>query len=533
MLAVLFLFLSPYAQAENTEKYAYEDSHSPSIQTGANTPIQHLVILYDENVSFDHYFGTYPYAANPSDSPPFTPLANTPAVNGFFSATMNSSLSPFRLDRRQAATADQSHHYRHEQAAFNHGLMDRFVENTGHGYPNSLGELATARTVMGFFDGNTVTALWNYAQHFTLDDATFTDTFGPSTPGVLELISGQTHGLIPLSRAQVSDALLPDGRGDYTLTGDLAPASDVCNPDNAPRVRMKGRNIGDLMNDHHLSWGNFMGGFDLTRHNPNGSTGCLRKNLSAWGTMVRDYLPHHNGFQYYPSTANPTHTRPDSVATIGHSWLPDGKTPEPANHQYDLEDFFRAVSAGNFPAVSILKAAAYQDGHAGYSDPLSEQHFIVRVMNFLQQRPEWASTAVIITYDDSDGWFDHVFPHILHTSSDPVVDVLTKPGQCGEGPLPMGYDNRPVNGRCGPGPRIPLLVISPWVRTNYVDHTLLTQTSILRFIEDNWLGKERLGHGSFDAAAPPLNSVFDFSRTTPSPPLLLDEEWGTPVDKLP
>ncbi|MFP3740042.1 alkaline phosphatase family protein, partial [Burkholderia sp. SIMBA_019] len=101
-------------------------------------------------------------------------------------------------------------------------------------------------------------------------------------------------------------------------------------------------------------------------------------------------------------TANPRHERPASVAAIGTS--SDGG----ANHQYDIDDFYAAVSAGNFPAVSFLKAPAYQDAHAGNSDPLDAQAFVTKVVNFLQQQDDWKSTAVVLAYDDSDGWYDHV-----------------------------------------------------------------------------------------------------------------------------
>ncbi len=505
----------------------------PQAAVEPSTPIQHLVILFDENVSFDHYFGTYPHATNPPGAPRFDPLPDTPLVYGL-QQTSTSTPHPFRIDRNNALTADQSHSYRAEQKAYHQGRMDRFVEATGNGRPGAQGALATPETVMGYFDGNTVTALWNYAQHFTLSDATFTDVFGPSTPGVLELVSGQTHGAIPVSStSKASDALLPDGRGGYTLIGDLNPAEDRCSSRTSPTLRMQGKNIGDLLNQQRVSWGNFMGGFDLTRVNDNGSSGCQRDHSTEEGAKIHDYIPHHNGFQYYPATANPSHARPSSLSAIGHSTLDDGVTPDPANHQYDLEDFFSAVRAGHFPAVSILKAPAYQDGHAGYSNPLAEQRFIVRILNFLQQQAEWKSTAVIITYDDSDGWFDHINAPIRHASADPQWDALTGQGHCGTAPLAIGIDGQPVNGRCGPGPRIPLLVVSPWVRANHVDHTELTQTSILRFIEDNWLHGERLGHGSFDADASSLAGLFDFSQTHPNPPLFLDETNGTPVQEAP
>src|SRR6185312_7093892 len=88
---------------------------------------------------------------------------------------------------------------------------------------------------------------------------------------------------------------------------------------------------------------------------------------------VPDYIPHHAWFQYYKSTANPTHARPSSIEAIGHTMTKDGRTADPANHDYDLNDFYAAVKAGNFPAVSYVKLPGYEDAHAGYSDPLDEQ----------------------------------------------------------------------------------------------------------------------------------------------------------------
>src|ERR671922_627775 len=108
----------------------------------------------------------------------------------------------------------------------------------------------------------------------------------------------------------------------------------------------------------------------------------------SMGTSVKDYNPHHEAFMYYNSTANPHHLPPSSVAMIGHT--------DKANHQYDLTDFWAAAQAGNMPAVSYLKAPAYQNGHPGYSDPIDEQNYLVSTINHLQHLPEWNSTAVII-----------------------------------------------------------------------------------------------------------------------------------------
>jgi phospholipase C len=267
-----------------------------------------------------------------------------------------------------------------------------------------------------------------------------------------------------------------------------------------------------------------MGGFDLTVQNANGSTGCKRSSTGLSGT-TGDYIPHHAFFQYHPSTANLAHTRPGSIAEIGNAG--------PANHNYDINDFFAAVSAGNFPAVNFLKAPAYQDGHAGYSNPLDEQTFVVNVVNFLQTRPAWSNTAVVIMYDDSDGWYDHQIGPILNQSHG-VQDALSGPGFCGNSAdstaLP-GVD--PVNahalGRCGVGPRQPLLIVSPWARHNFVDHSVTDQSSVLRFVEDNWLQEQRIGQGSFDAITNSIVQMFDFSQNNNSQgngALLLDPATG-------
>ena len=120
---------------------------------------------------------------------------------------------------------------------------------------------------------------------------------------------------------------------------------------------------------------------------------------------------------------------------------------------------------------------------------------------------EWKETAVIISYDDSDGWYDHVMGPIVNQSS-VTDDQLLGAGNCGT-PKPSNTGGVTQNGRCGYGPRLPLIVISPWARKNYVDHRVTDQSSILRFIEDNWnLG--RIGNGSTDAIAGTLDGMFDF-----------------------
>jgi len=502
------------------------------------TPIKHLVVIFQENVSFDHYFATYPVAANPPGEPPFHAVHGTPTVNGLRSTLLKDNpnrtnpkngigaVNPFRLDRSQAATADQDHDYGPEQSAFHAGLMDQFPMSVGNGDPSTTGAaspLTTTGLVMGYYDGNTVTALWNYAQHYAMSDNAFGTTFGPSTIGALNLVSGQTNGIADSANLR-KDYIVDDGSGGTTLIDDADPLHDACSK--GAQVAMGGRNIGDLLNDAHVSWGWFQGGFDLSAVNSNGTTGCMRNSPSAvTGKPKNDYIPHHEPFQYYASTANPAHVRPASTASIGR----DG---DRANHQYDIDDFYRAVRAGNFPAVSFIKAIGAQNGHAGYSTPLDEQAFLVHVLNFLQGRPDWKDTAVVIAWDDSDGWYDHQMPPIVNQSSS-SEDALTGPHACGDGvaALPGIADKAThAQGRCGYGPRLPLLVVSPWARRNFVDHGVTDQTSIIRFVEDNWLQGRRIGQGSFDALANPIDGMFDFDTDAArrARKLILSESTGEP-----
>jgi phospholipase C len=168
------------------------------------------------------------------------------------------------------------------------------------------------------------------------------------------------------------------------VIGDPDPLNDVCSSATGQQVRMSGKNIGDLLTAANVSWGWFNGGFNLQTVNANGTTGCNRSTVSPFvGVTAKDYSPHHQPFQYYASTANPLHTPPASVNEIGQNG--------PANHQYDINDWYAAIDASKLPPVSFLKAPAYQDAHPGNSNPLDEQQFIVHVVNYLQQHNAWST----------------------------------------------------------------------------------------------------------------------------------------------
>jgi phospholipase C len=541
------------------------------------TPIKHLVVIFQENASFDHYFGTYPEALNPSGETKFKAANGTPKVNNLLHpkdlVDQNPNFQvalPFRLGPQNAFTCSEDHGYSDEQSAANGGAMDMFQDTSHTGFGCQLatqgpfnianatdggfpGTFKAAPTVMAYFDGNTVTALWNYAQNFAMNDNSFDSVYGPSTNGAINLVSGQTHGAIvettsssrnptPVTVTTPGTVVVDNAAtGEGTLIGDIDPFFDDCSPGGT--AKFLGKNIGDLLNAKKVTWGWFAGGFapTVTAAENGGIAVCGASHAGHPGVAqpsaefdgpnpnlhnpVTDYIPHHMPFQYYASTSNPHHLPFSKVENIG-------KTDQ-ANHQYDLNDLFTAIDAGVLPAVSFVKLAAYQDGHPGNSDPLSEQNGIVSLINALMQSPEWDSTAVIISWDDSDGWYDHQFGPTVNPSAT-KFDFLNGNSQCGaKPPAPTAFQ-----GRCGFGPRLPYLVISPWAKANFVDHNLTDQSSTIRFIEANWdLGfidgptERPAGQASFDRTAGSIMNMFDFDERKSARKLILDPNDGTVVDE--
>jgi phospholipase C len=504
--------------------------------SSTKTPIKHVVVIFQENVSFDHYFGTYPHAFNLPGEILFqakedTPESNTLLSSGLLTNNPNKA-NPFRIPPSVPVTCDEDHNYNDEQAAVDGGLMDKFVEKLSCN-DKVLGPAST----MGYYDGNTVTAMWNYAQFFAMSDNSWGTTFGPSTPGALNLVAGNTFpGTLfptrPNGKPASASGNIANAATTGAVIGDPRPLLDDCVASNpkfqgVSQITMSGKNVGDLLNAKGVAWGWFQGGFAPTGVDAQGRAVCGQHHTGLAGddavVNAGDYIPHHEPFMYYPQSTNIHHTRPSDPMLIGTSM--DG-----ANHQYDLTDFFTALNEGRLPAVSYLKAGAYQDGHAGYSDPIDEQIFVVNVINTLMQSKEWKETAVVIAWDDSDGWYDHQMGTIV-TQSNVSDDQLLGPGNCGS-PKANDVSGGTQNGRCGFGPRLPLLVASPWAKKNFIDDTITDQSSILRFIEDNWdLG--RIGSGSTDATAGTLNNMFDFDSDhhDHARRLLLDPATGTVVDE--
>jgi phospholipase C len=575
--------------AVNIVSTAQAGEHERDDGTTKRPNIKHVVIIFQENASFDHYFATYPDAKN-TDGTRFVARSSTPTVNGLTDGNSqfpervnvglhdfnpntpvgtptglnpNGGANPFRMTHEQIVTCSNNHDYKGEQLTTDSGFMDRFPQQN---FQNGAGCATDGSTVMGYFDGNTVTAMWNWAQRFAMSDNSWGTTYGPSTPGALNLIAGQTAGTVVHTftgakgaTGQLADSIqsttIPDvffvgatnpqiaadvvGSAKAvsvqtgTLVTDLDPYLDDCGNDKGGTVAGKltaeltGKNVGDLLNEKGVTWGWFAGGFrtaaaanpqttDPTHplagvsNDPFGlptfgglandgqaqnvgtanfvhavcnaahvlhpdASSSFDGNAAIVHPVRTDYNAHHSPFQYYASTRNSHHLPPSSVAMIG-------KTDQ-ANHQYDLLDFYTAVQSGNLPAVSFLKAINRDDGHpGGESDPLAEQRFLAQTINILQQSREWAETAVFIAWDDSDGWYDHAAPPLVNPSAAAGFDAVSAAngGNCGSPKADA------IQGRCGFGPRLVLNLVSPWAKVNYVDHSLTDQSSLLRFIEDNW-----------------------------------------------
>src|SRR3984957_15890660 len=339
LLAASLVVSLPYNVAANNGGGGNNSSASTS------TPIKYVVVIFQENESFDHYFGTYPSATNPSGETPFYARPGTPSVNGLNNALLTNNPNgptnvPFRLDPSQAYTCDQTHNYTPEQQAFESGLMDKFPEFTakacsGTTYP-SVAQYGT-QIVMGYYDGNTVTALWNYAQYFAMSDNFFDTEFGTTVMGHLNLVSGQTH----TASVQTISGKVANGS---VIANVEAGFDDCVTPATGTPVQMTSTNIGDLLNAKGASWGGFYADFPQSA-NSQPITSC-----------PSTYNSHYDPFQYYQSTSNPHHLPPSSPGAIGTS-------RDQANHNYTIDDFWTAANNGNMPAVSFLKASKPQTGH--------------------------------------------------------------------------------------------------------------------------------------------------------------------------
>ena len=510
--ATLFAQQTGNANQQALQQYYIPPSQEPKLsQEQLNTlirqKVKYVFVLYQENRSFDSYFGTYPKAEglfthSAAETPGFTQkLVDT---NG-----SASTIHPFRIGPAQYAADTDDIDHSHPRIVAKMDVqadtpkMDQFavteeLKYSPTGNPSikakQFGELA-----MAYEDCDTVPILWQYANRFVLFDHIFQTMTGPSTPGNLSILAaqtGQTQWALHPSQGYPDNGSSAPGvpvlNDDDPLWGspsDPTPASEKLpvNPTDYPGygtqlnltfaslpLTLQGANIkntvtadrdpdGDLgdvkddvqyiaaLNNAAVPFGWYEEGFDKE------STDSNSGPVTADGSHA-SYITHHNGPQYFGYVAN---------------------NPKMSQQLHGLGDFFQALDNKTLPAqgglfyvkggytnlfglkpadpdAAVQKNFLGDDDHPAYSDAQISEAMVAEAVNRIAASPYWSQSAIIITWDDSEGDYDHVPPPVRST----------------------GPDNSVITD----GPRVPLILISPYSRTNYIASAQGSHSSVVKFV---------------------------------------------------
>ncbi|MEO8576129.1 MAG: alkaline phosphatase family protein [Gemmatimonadales bacterium] len=417
---------------------------STTVVSPALAGIQHIVILYLENRSFDNLYGEFAGADGIVGLPParYQQIDSAGRPYATLSQAPDSKLpptirnAPFPIEDfipSNAPTRDLVHRFYHEQAQIGDGRMNKFALVS-----DALG------LTMGYYHTASL-PLAAIAKEFTLADRFFHGAFGGSFLNHIYLISAAVPSFLnapDTMRARIANGILirdgavsPDGfvvntafsvsspRPPWAQAGQLVPLQTMAT-------------IGDRLSDKRISWAWYSGGWDD----------------AIAGRPDSLFQFHHQPFIYFANYA-------------------DG-TPGRAAHLKDEREFISAARAGTLPAVSFVKPVGANNEHPGYADLVSGERHTVELIDAVRNGPNWKDALIIVTYDENGGFWDHVAP--------PKID------------------------KWGPGTRIPTIVISPFARRGYVDHTTYDTSSILALIEHRF-GLAPLG--SRDASANDLTAA--------------------------
>ncbi|MDF1480581.1 acid phosphatase [Extensimonas sp. H3M7-6] len=491
------------------------DSGTPAAQ------IDTVVVIYAENRSFDNLFGLFPGAngiANALKDPAsytqldrdgVTPLATLPAVWNAPSANAAawafvSSLpnKPFQINAAQpggvpgqgvdVTSPDLVHRFYNNQMQINGG------KNNQYAAWSDAGGLS-----MGYYDGSSM-AMWKIAQQYTLADNFFQGAFGGSflnhfwlvcacspawnNPPSSRISSVDASGTrLVLSASNPVSALTgaPKYAGDLNITpqstdgkyyavnttqppyqpSGTPPASGadarLADPTGGgsagnmplpPIDSSQTKTVGDTLTSKGINWVWYAGAWKQ----------ALADRTAIYNNGTPNFQPHHQPFNYF--------SRFDPTTTTGQT--------ERAAHLKDYTDLLADIDKGALPSVVFYKPQGNLNQHPGYTDVMSGDAHLAGLIAKLQQSPQWKHMAIVVTYDENGGFFDHVAP--------PKAD------------------------RFGPGTRIPAIIVSPYAKKGYVDHTSYDTTSIIKFITKRF-GLDPLSGAR--ASAGDLMNAFDFSQT--------------------
>jgi phospholipase C len=421
--------------------------------------VEHIVVIYLENRSFDSLFGSFPDAnglAEAQNAPPQIdeygrPYKTLPGVMSvehkpatldrrFPTDLSNSPFDIARYAKPDEKHPDLTHRFFIHQMQIDGGRNDRFAQLS------SAGGLT-----MGHYDLSG-TALWNYAKEFTLADNYFQGAFGGSFLNHQWLICACTPVFKdapaelrqwksdPATGKPISDpSITEDGYAVGTIQPHFPPFDTARQENRLPALYQT--TIGDRLSEKEISWVWYAGGWD---------------DAVAGRKTEDNFQYHHQPFAFYANYA------PDSQAR--------------AQHLKDKSKLFADLK-GDFPQVAFFKPVGSKNQHPGFSSILEADLEVKEVVEAIRSSAIWSSTAIIITYDEYGGFWDHVAP--------PEID------------------------RWGPGTRVPAIIVSPFAKKSYVDHTVYDTTSILKLIE-NRFGLAPLTER--DAKANSLEGAFDFNQ---------------------
>ncbi len=425
--------------------------------------IRHVFVIYQENRSFDSYFGSYPGADNLA-----TPQARR---HGFrqYDPIGRRWVTPFPL--RAADLADPAHDRPALLAKSDQGRMDRFiaVEEAGN-LARHAGPAAARRLgllTMAYEDCHTVPFLWYYARHFALYDHIFQGMYGPSTPGNIDLIAAQT--------GETQWARHPDEAFRNALHGAGEPVIDDLDPAFGPyRHAAPARR---QLDQHYATLMLTLSGKDA--HSVRRDTRGVRRDLAELERLHRRAIPwgwYQQGFSNAPGGARSGYiAHHNAPQYFGYLRL----NPPLWSGVHNLSGFFRMLAARRLPprSVSFIKGGlgnpfgwrpalsnpaqrrrfAGDDDHPGYSDSRISEALVAKVVSAVAHSPYWNSSAIFIVWDDSGGFYDHV--------------------------PPPRFENCPDAQPCGDGPRVPLLLISPFARAGAVVSQPGDHASFAKFLD--------------------------------------------------
>jgi len=412
-----------------TKKFLFALTALFSLPTQANTlqNLEHIVVIYLENRSFDNLFGLFPNA-NGLENAKNAPLqvdefgreySVLPAISDkrFPQNLPNQPFDIVRYVAQNEKHPDLTHRFFIHQMQINGGKNDRFAQLS------SAGGLT-----MGYYDLSH-SVLWQYAKEFTLADNFFQAAYGGSFLNHQWLICACTpkfeNAPEKLKKWKIDEftgkitkdpTVTPDNYAVNTISPHYPPYDSKYDENRLPPQTHV--TIGDRLSEKGVSWAWYSGGW----------------NDAIAGEKTDDnFQYHHQPFVYFENFA------PDSQAR---------KT-----HLKDKSQLFEDLKS-DFPSVAFFKPVGSKNQHPGYATILDADAEVKEIVQAIRQSPIWQNTAIIITYDEYGGFWDHAAP--------PQLD------------------------RWGVGSRIPAIIMSPHAKKGYVDHTFYDTTSILKLIENRF-----------------------------------------------